>query len=95
MYTTFTPYRVCPIGAHVDHQHGLVSGFALNKGITLRYEPSVNGEIRITSRNFACEAKTTVHHTTAREMYWGDYARSVVACLLAHEPHYTLASSAR
>lgn len=23
----FSPYRVCPLGAHVDHQHGLVTGF--------------------------------------------------------------------
>lgn len=85
MHTIFTPYRVCPIGAHVDHQHGLVSGFALNKGVTLRYEPSANGDIRITSKNFVGEANTTVRHTTAREMHWGDYARSAVACLLAHE----------
>ncbi len=28
----FSPYRVCPIGAHVDHQHGLVTGFAIDKG---------------------------------------------------------------
>lgn len=85
MYTVFTPYRVCPIGAHVDHQHGLVSGFALNKGVTLRYEPSATGDICITSRNFAGKVNTTVQHTTAREMHWGDYARSAVACLLAHE----------
>lgn len=25
-YHIFSPYRVCPIGAHVDHQHGLVTG---------------------------------------------------------------------
>jgi hypothetical protein len=23
-YHIFSPYRVCPIGAHVDHQHGLL-----------------------------------------------------------------------
>jgi galactokinase len=28
-YHIFSPYRVCPIGAHVDHQHGLVTGFAI------------------------------------------------------------------
>ena len=25
-YHIFSPYRVCPLGAHVDHQHGLVTG---------------------------------------------------------------------
>ena len=32
----FTPYRVCPLGAHVDHQHGYVTGFAIDKGVKLR-----------------------------------------------------------
>ena len=31
-YHIFSPYRVCPLGAHVDHQHGLVTGFAIDKG---------------------------------------------------------------
>ena len=34
-YHIFSPYRVCPLGAHVDHQHGLVTGFAINKGVDL------------------------------------------------------------
>ena len=25
-YHIFSPYRVCPLGAHVDHQHGIVTG---------------------------------------------------------------------
>lgn len=24
-YHVFSPYRVCPLGAHVDHQHGMVT----------------------------------------------------------------------
>ena len=30
-YHIFSPYRVCPLGAHVDHQHGIVTGFALTR----------------------------------------------------------------
>ena len=30
---SFCPYRVCPLGAHVDHQHGQVNGLAINYGI--------------------------------------------------------------
>ena len=33
VYQLFSPYRICPLGAHVDHQHGLVSGFAFNSAI--------------------------------------------------------------
>ena len=28
LYRIFSPYRICPLGAHVDHQHGVVTGFA-------------------------------------------------------------------
>lgn len=31
-HTAFTPYRVCPIGAHSDHQLGKITGFAIDKG---------------------------------------------------------------
>lgn len=41
-YHIFSPYRVCPLGAHVDHQHGLVTGFAIDKGVDLWF--SVNEE---------------------------------------------------
>ena len=37
-YHIFAPYRVCPLGAHVDHQHGLVTGFAINKGVDLYFD---------------------------------------------------------
>ena len=40
-YHIFSPYRVCTLGAHVDHQHGLVTGFAIDKGVDLWF--NVNG----------------------------------------------------
>ncbi len=39
-YHVYSPYRVCPLGAHVDHQHGLVTGFAIDKGVDLWWSPS-------------------------------------------------------
>ena len=39
-YHIFSPYRVCPLGAHVDHQHGLVTGFAIDKGVDLYFDVS-------------------------------------------------------
>ncbi|HEX2513740.1 MAG TPA: galactokinase family protein, partial [Chloroflexota bacterium] len=29
----FSPYRVCPLGAHVDHQDGAVTGMAIDRGV--------------------------------------------------------------
>ena len=33
----FCPYRVCPLGAHSDHNLGKVTGLAIDKGIYLAY----------------------------------------------------------
>ena len=29
----FCPYRIAPLGAHIDHQLGAINGFAIDKGI--------------------------------------------------------------
>ncbi len=34
------PYRVCPLGAHVDHQLGSATAMALDVGLTLAYAPA-------------------------------------------------------
>ena len=34
------PYRVCPLGAHVDHQGGRVAGMALDCGVLLGFLPA-------------------------------------------------------
>ena len=36
-FHSFCPFRVCPLGAHIDHQGGLVTGFALDKGINFDF----------------------------------------------------------
>ena len=45
----FCPYRVCPLGAHVDHQLGKVTGFAIDKGIKIAYSTKQNGIIELQS----------------------------------------------
>ena len=49
---TFCPYRVCPVGAHIDHQKGNVTGFAINYGLTIAFVPSHNHLSEATSLNF-------------------------------------------
>ena len=51
-HTAFTPYRICPIGAHSDHQLGKITGFAIDKGIHIAYGPKENGVIEIQSVQF-------------------------------------------
>ena len=59
-YHIFSPYRVCPIGAHVDHQHGLVTGFAFDKGVDLWFSPSEDSSVELHSLTFDGEVKFDV-----------------------------------
>ncbi len=75
-YHIFSPYRVCPLGAHVDHQHGLVTGFAIDKGVDLYFNVREDSQVNLSSDNF--EGDVHFHLDTpsqVREKHWGDYAR--------------------
>ena len=75
-YHIYAPYRVCPLGAHVDHQHGLVTGFAINKGVDLWFTPNADGRVHLESLTFEGEVNFDVTQgTLVREKQWGDYAR--------------------
>lgn len=74
----FCPYRVCPIGAHSDHQHGLVSGFAIDKGIYLAYSTKQNGVIELCSLQFDKRAQWHINGTPETKCDdWADYLRGV------------------
>ncbi len=75
-YHIFSPYRVCPIGAHVDHQHGLVTGFSINKGVDLWFTPTQDGHVHLESRSFEGVVDFDIaQQTQVRAKNWGDYAR--------------------
>lgn len=75
-YHIFSPYRVCPLGAHVDHQHGIVTGFAINKGVDLWFNVREDSAVNLTSRSFDGEVHFDLaKRTEVREHMWGDYAR--------------------
>jgi galactokinase/galacturonokinase len=75
-YHIFSPYRVCPLGAHVDHQHGLVTGFAIDKGVDLWFNVNDNGHVHLESRTFDGIVDFEINAPSQiREHHWGDYAR--------------------
>lgn len=75
-YHIFSPYRVCPIGAHVDHQHGLVTGFAFDKGVDLWFSPSEDSAVELHSLSFDGEVRFDVQAPVqVKNSNWGDYAR--------------------
>ena len=76
MFHIFSPYRVCPLGAHVDHQHGLVTGFAFDMGVDLWFEPTDDGIVRLKSETFEGNVEFDITQPTrVKEGNWGDYAR--------------------
>ena len=75
-YHIYSPYRVCPLGAHVDHQHGLVTGFAINKGVDLWFNVREDSLVKLTSLSFEGEVVFDLaKRSEVREKHWGDYAR--------------------
>lgn len=86
-YKAFTPYRVCPIGAHSDHQLGKITGIAIDKGIHIAYGPKENGVIEIQSLQFNKRAQWHVTATPQRkENDWADHLRGATISLNKRYP---------
>ena len=84
---SFCPYRVCPIGAHSDHQLGKVTGFAIDKGIHIAFTPKRNGVIELSSLQFRKRAQWHVSAVPEeRQNDWADYLRGATAQLGALLP---------
>ena len=73
---SFCPYRVCPIGAHSDHQLGKITGLAIDKGIHIAYSPKQNGVIELSSLQFKKRAQWHVRAIPEEKQNdWADYLR--------------------
>lgn len=74
----FCPYRICPIGAHVDHQLGRITGLAIDRGIHFAYSPKTNGVIELSSLQFDKRAQFHIREVfETRRGDWADYLRGV------------------
>ena len=78
----FTPYRICPIGAHSDHNLGKITGFAIDKGIYIAYGPKQNGVIELQSMQFPKRAQWHVAEVPSqKENDWADHLRGATLAL--------------
>lgn len=72
----FCPYRICPLGAHVDHNLGRITGLAIDKGIYIAYKPKQNGVIELNSLQFEKRAQFHINSVPKeKENDWADYLR--------------------
>lgn len=77
-----SPYRICPLGAHVDHQFGTVAASAIEHAVYLAYLPDEEGRVSLVSDEFPgiahIECRTGQH---AEPGAWDNYARGAVEVL--------------
>ncbi|GLT97418.1 hypothetical protein SLE2022_149850 [Rubroshorea leprosula] len=58
-----SPYRICPLGAHIDHQGGPAPAMTINKGILLGVVPSGDTQVVLHSGQFKGEVRFRVNET--------------------------------
>ena len=79
---SFCPYRVCPIGAHSDHQYGKVTGFALDQGVKIAYSPKTNGVVELGSLQFEKRAQWHVRAVPDKKQEdWANHLRGATRAL--------------
>ena len=83
---SFSPYRICPIGAHVDHNLGKITGLAIDKGIYIAYGIKQNGVIELMSLQFPKRAQWHVREVGAKTGDWADYLRGATWALQKRFP---------
>lgn len=87
MGVSFTPYRICPIGAHSDHQLGKITGLAINKGIYIAYSAKTTGIVELTSLQFNKRAQFHVNNVPdEKQGDWADYLRGATVALAKQYP---------
>ncbi|WP_293887100.1 MULTISPECIES: galactokinase family protein [unclassified Sphingobacterium] len=77
----YSPYRVCPVGAHIDHQHGHVTGFALDHGVDFYYTPTETGVINLFSSDFDGQVIFPIDSMPAKYEHWGRYIQAAIYVL--------------
>lgn len=83
----FCPYRISPLGAHIDHQWGKINGLAIDKGIHIAYSRKENGVIELQSLNFPKRAQFHVNSIPEEKVGdWADHMRGAAKMLLEKYP---------
>ena len=96
MKHAIAPYRICPIGAHVDHQGGAVLGKSIALYTVLSFQPAINNSqnsdkkmtllCNLTSeRGFKDKSSFEIGKVLSSNG-WSKYAEAAAAALNAHTP---------
>ncbi len=81
-FSVFCPYRVCPLGAHVDHNLGTVTGFALDRGVSIAFDKTENGKFELCSMQFNEPVLFSLFDIPEKKAGdWADYLRGTAKAL--------------
>ncbi len=81
-----SPYRICPLGAHIDHQGGPVLGMTINACTLMAFHPQQDDRVRFTSRNYPGTVSFNLSEIgQSTGSFWGVYLRA--AALALQERH--------
>lgn len=79
-----SPYRICPLGAHIDHQLGTVTAMAIDRAVELAYVPTDDGRVRLASRSFPGQVDFALAAVPDRRPGdWGNFPRGAARALQA------------
>jgi galactokinase len=82
IHTVAAPYRICPLGAHIDHQGGPVLGMTINAYTILAYVPTQDGAISLRSLNYPGHVAFHLDRIPENTgSFWGVYARGAALAL--------------
>ena len=84
---SFCPYRISPLGAHIDHQYGKINGLAIDKGIHIAFSRKENGVVELQSLNFPKRAQFHVNAIPEKKTGdWADHMRGAAKMLAEKYP---------
>jgi galactokinase/galacturonokinase len=80
-----SPYRICPLGAHVDHQRGVVTGMALDQAVLLAFAPAPEASAgRVSARTHSFDHEVSFELDAIPPVQrgdWGNYLRGAALSL--------------
>ena len=77
-----SPYRISPLGAHIDHQGGPVLGMTVSAYTVMAYTPSTDSTIKLRSKNYPDSLKFDLNNIPDKiPGAWGYYVRGAALAM--------------
>jgi len=89
VFVSEAPYRVSPLGAHTDHQDGLVLGMTTRARLRIVFRRRDDGRIRVRSRDFPGAPEWTIGEPLRPTGDFADYLRGVSSAVAEKGPNGT------